>query len=156
MRGLTLLALFGVCLGQKPARIGPDGKPLLNRPDLAECMKSKCLILNCSWQILRSVCVSGKSHMKVGNHNYFLSWREPWHKFEVRWRRADLGLNTPHHQTWPTSRMLITQQSHHHHCSLHLIFRTGTGSMDATSAEIVVWISCLSTLLESLRCLPKS
>ena len=27
--------------------------------------------------------VSGKSHMKVGNHNYFLSWREPWHKFEV-------------------------------------------------------------------------
>ena len=21
--------------------------------------------------------------MKVGNHNYFLSWREPWHKFEV-------------------------------------------------------------------------
>jgi len=23
-----------------------------------------------------------KSHMKVGNHNYFLSWREPWHKFE--------------------------------------------------------------------------
>jgi len=63
MRGLTLLALFGVCLGQKPARIGPDGKPLLNRPDLAECMKRK-------------------SHMKVGNHNYFLSWREPWHKFE--------------------------------------------------------------------------
>ena len=42
MRGLTLLALFGVCLGQKPARIGPDGKPLLNRPDLAECMKSEC------------------------------------------------------------------------------------------------------------------
>merc|ERR1719233_1406949 len=23
-----------------------------------------------------------KTHMKVGNHNYFLSWREPWHKFE--------------------------------------------------------------------------
>merc|ERR1719225_195759 len=23
-----------------------------------------------------------KSHMKIGNHNYFLSWREPWHKFE--------------------------------------------------------------------------
>ena len=21
--------------------------------------------------------------MKIGNHNYFLSWREPWHKFEV-------------------------------------------------------------------------
>jgi hypothetical protein len=28
--------------------------------------------------------VAGKSHMKVGDHNYFLSWREPWHKFEVR------------------------------------------------------------------------
>ena len=28
---------------------------------------------------------SGKSHMKIGNHNYFLSWREPWHKFEVIW-----------------------------------------------------------------------
>merc|ERR1711974_549944 len=65
MRGLTLLALFGVCLGQKPARIGPDGKPLLNRPDVNECMKRK-------------------THMKVGNHNYFLSWREPWHKFEDR------------------------------------------------------------------------
>ena len=155
MRGLTLLALFGVCLGQKPARIGPDGKPLLNRPDLAECMKSKYWMLNCSRQIVISVCVSGKSHMKVGNHNYFLSWREPWHKFEVRWRRPDLGLNTPHHQTWPTSRMLITHQSHLT-TYLKLIFRTGTGSMDATSAEIVVWISCLSTLLESMRCFPRS
>lgn len=63
MRGLVLLAVVSVCMGQKQARIGPDGKPLLNRPDLAECMKRK-------------------SHMKVGNHNYFLSWREPWHKFE--------------------------------------------------------------------------
>ena len=44
MRGLTqLFAVVGVCLGQKPARIGPDGKPLLNRPDLAECMKRKSL-----------------------------------------------------------------------------------------------------------------
>ena len=91
MRGLTLLALFGVCLGQKPARIGPDGKPLLNRPDLAECMKSKLECEETDRQYI--VCVSGKSHMKVGNHNYFLSWREPWHKFEVRWRRADLGLH---------------------------------------------------------------
>lgn len=41
MRGLALLAVVGVCLGQKQARIGPDGKPLLNRPDLAECMKSE-------------------------------------------------------------------------------------------------------------------
>jgi len=63
MKSLTLLALLGTCLGQKPARIGPDGKPLLNRPDVNECMKRK-------------------THMKVGNHNYFLSWREPWHKFE--------------------------------------------------------------------------
>ena len=41
MRGLALLAVVGLSLGQKQARIGPDGKPLLNRPDLAECMKSK-------------------------------------------------------------------------------------------------------------------
>ena len=101
-----MLALFGVCLGQKPARIGPDGKPLLNRPDLAECMKSKSAWA--AWAVVNNtVCVSGKSHMKVGNHNYFLSWREPWHKFEVRWRRADLGLHTPHCQTCQTSRMLI-------------------------------------------------
>merc|ERR1712168_780287 len=63
MRSLALLTMLGTCLGQKPARIGPDGKPLLNRPDVNECMKRK-------------------THMKVGNHNYFLSWREPWHKFE--------------------------------------------------------------------------
>jgi hypothetical protein len=25
---------------------------------------------------------SGTSHGKLGNHHYFLSWREPWHKFE--------------------------------------------------------------------------
>ena len=41
MKSLTLLALLGTCLGQKPARIGPDGKPLLNRPDVNECMKSE-------------------------------------------------------------------------------------------------------------------
>ena len=41
MRGLALLAVVSVCMGQKQARIGPDGKPLLNRPDLAECMKRK-------------------------------------------------------------------------------------------------------------------
>ena len=28
-------------IAQKPARIGPDGKPLLNRPDLELCKKSK-------------------------------------------------------------------------------------------------------------------
>ena len=24
----------------------------------------------------------GVSHGKLGGHHYFLSWREPWHKFE--------------------------------------------------------------------------
>lgn len=42
MRGLVgVLAVVGVAVSQKQARIGPDGKPLLNRPDLAECMKRK-------------------------------------------------------------------------------------------------------------------
>merc|ERR1712024_87567 len=63
MKSLSLLALVAGAVAQKPARIGADGKPLLNRPDIEECMKRK-------------------SHMKIGNHNYFLSWREPWHKFE--------------------------------------------------------------------------
>merc|ERR1712212_1049862 len=63
MKSLSLLALVAGAVAQKPARIGADGKPLLNRPDIEECMKRK-------------------THMKVGNHNYFLSWREPWHKFE--------------------------------------------------------------------------
>ena len=26
--------------------------------------------------------IAGISHMQWGGHNYFLSWREPWHKFE--------------------------------------------------------------------------
>ena len=34
---LTALAINA----QKAARIGPDGKPLLNRPDLEECEKRK-------------------------------------------------------------------------------------------------------------------
>merc|ERR1712060_609425 len=63
MKSLSLLALVAGAMAQKPARIGADGKPLLNGPDIEECMKRK-------------------SHMKIGNHNYFLSWREPWHKFE--------------------------------------------------------------------------
>ena len=69
MKSQTLLALLGCALAQKPARynhqtsqqnfkvikcnlapkyksdlslrIGPDGKPLLNRPDIDECMKSE-------------------------------------------------------------------------------------------------------------------
>jgi len=66
MRMLVSVALalsVSVVLGQRPARIGPDGKPLLNRPVLEECQKRI-------------------SHMQWGGHNYFLSWREPWHKFE--------------------------------------------------------------------------
>ncbi len=29
-----------------------------------------------------SLLFSGISHMKWQGHNYFMSWREPWHKFE--------------------------------------------------------------------------
>ena len=90
MRGLALLAVVSVCMGQKAARIGPDGKPLLNRPDLAECMKRKSSFAHTRQisfleinLIITFYFNAGKSHMKVGNHNYFLSWREPWHKFEV-------------------------------------------------------------------------
>ena len=37
------LAAFSatLVLAQRPARIGPDGKPLLNRPVLEECQKRK-------------------------------------------------------------------------------------------------------------------
>ena len=96
--------------------------------------------------------------MKVGNHNYFLSWREPWHKFEVRWRRADLGLHTPHSLSDLADQPDVDKTPHPHHLAPHtsLIFRTGTGSMDAISAEIVVWISCLSIHPGSLRCFPRS
>jgi len=63
MKVLVYAALLATALAQRPARIGKDGKPLLNRPVLDECMKRK-------------------SHLKMGGHHYFLSWREPWHKFE--------------------------------------------------------------------------
>jgi len=60
---VVLLSCALVVIAQRPARIGPDGKPLLNRPVLEECKKRI-------------------SHLKWGGHHYFLSWREPWHKFE--------------------------------------------------------------------------
>merc|ERR1712008_5163 len=41
----------------------PDGRPLLFGPDIQKC-KARV------------------SHGKLGGHHYFLSWREPWHKFE--------------------------------------------------------------------------
>jgi hypothetical protein len=46
-----------------PVRLGPDGRPLLFGPDLKKCQERK-------------------SHGKLGDHHYFLSWREPWNKFE--------------------------------------------------------------------------
>ena len=29
-----------------------------------------------------NIRILGKSHGKLGKHHYFLSWREPWNKFE--------------------------------------------------------------------------
>ena len=149
MRGLTLLALFGVCLGQKPARIGPDGKPLLNRPDLAECMKSKCE----GWAgptLIMCICreISHESWEPSLFSVLEGALAQVWGELAPSWPRPG--------QTWrPTSRMLrrltTTITSHH-----RLIFRTGTGSMGAISAEIVAWISCLSIHPESSRCFPRS
>jgi len=62
---LFLLVLVVVTLvkAQEKPRLGADGKPLLNRPKLDLCEKRKF-------------------HEKFGDHHYFLSWREPWNKFE--------------------------------------------------------------------------
>lgn len=46
-----------------PVKKGPDGRPLLFGPKIDQCQ-------------------SRISHGKLGNHHYFLSWREPWNKFE--------------------------------------------------------------------------
>jgi len=46
-----------------PVKIGPDGRPLLFGPNIELCKKRV-------------------SHGKLGKHHYFLSWREPWNKFE--------------------------------------------------------------------------
>jgi len=48
---------------QSAPRIGKDGRPLLNKPKVDLCQKRKF-------------------HEKFGGHHYFLSWREPWTKFE--------------------------------------------------------------------------
>ncbi len=77
--------LLGVALAQKPARIGPDGKPLLNRPDLSECQKRRHCILPQFQYFLKFIInlfLTGISHLQWQGHNYFMSWREPWHKFE--------------------------------------------------------------------------
>jgi hypothetical protein len=42
--GLTLGLSALLTSAQQPARIGPDGKPLLNRPILEECKKSKLVL----------------------------------------------------------------------------------------------------------------
>lgn len=42
--GLTLGLSALLTSAQQPARIGPDGKPLLNRPILEECKKSKNIV----------------------------------------------------------------------------------------------------------------
>ena len=64
MRGLLLLSAVLAVNGQEEPRIGSDGRPLLNKPDV-------------------DLCKNRPFHEKYGNHHYFLSWREPWNKFEV-------------------------------------------------------------------------
>jgi len=60
---LLVAALAGDVKAQEKPRLGKDGRPLLNRPKLELCKKRQF-------------------HEKYGGHHYFLSWREPWHKFE--------------------------------------------------------------------------
>ena len=48
---------------QDKPRVGQDGRPLLNKPKV-------------------DMCMSRPYHETYGNHHYFLSWREPWNKFE--------------------------------------------------------------------------
>jgi len=60
---VVVFVVVTVVFGQKPARIGKDGKPLLNRPEL-------------------NLCLRRKSHFQENGHHYFLSWRSTWHKYE--------------------------------------------------------------------------
>ena len=60
---LTVLLVISVVDGQDKPRLGADGRPLLNKPKVELCKKRKF-------------------HEKYGKHHYFLSWREPWNKFE--------------------------------------------------------------------------
>ncbi|CAB4063692.1 unnamed protein product [Lepeophtheirus salmonis] len=57
---LCITLLLGVVLAQSKPKIGPDGRPLLNAPNI-------------------TLCQNRISHGKLGGHHYFLSWREPWH-----------------------------------------------------------------------------
>jgi len=63
MRCVALAVLVVGTLGQRKAKNGPDGKPLLNRPILEECRNRV-------------------SHMKIGSHNYYLSWRDNYRRQE--------------------------------------------------------------------------
>jgi len=60
---IMAVSLLGSILAQKEPRLGQDGRPLLNKPIL-------------------DLCRDRKYHEKYGKHHYFLSWREPWNKFE--------------------------------------------------------------------------
>ena len=60
---LPLLVLVSLAGGQKEPRLGKDGRPLLNKP-------------------IAELCKDRKYHEKYKGHHYFLSWREPWNKFE--------------------------------------------------------------------------
>ena len=94
----------GTFFKKLPVRLGSDGRPLLFAPKIEMCKSRKCssvkvstcifncigslLTLNtkCTWYCnlpnMLSLSISGKSHGKLGKHHYFLSWREPWNKFE--------------------------------------------------------------------------
>jgi len=65
--GVVLVLVLVCCvlavLGQDKPRVGQDGRPLLNKPRV-------------------DMCKTRKYHEKYGKHHYFLSWREPWNKFE--------------------------------------------------------------------------
>ena len=92
---------------------------------------------------------SGKSHMKIGNHNYFLSWREPWHKFEVIWHW---------HLTFWKKSISERLKWKKKHCDLNTqsksikLCRTGIGSTDVISAGTAAWTSCPLTRPASSRC----
>lgn len=60
---LLLCSILHIADTQSAPRIGKDGRPLLNKPKVDLCQKRKF-------------------HEKFGGHHYFLSWREPWTKFE--------------------------------------------------------------------------
>ena len=60
---LLIVSLAVAVLGQDKPRVGQDGRPLLNKPRV-------------------DMCKNRKYHEKYGKHHYFLSWREPWNKFE--------------------------------------------------------------------------